>query len=112
MTVKQLQDECRFRGTVKGFSNQSKAWLLEQLVVGSVWQSAPSTGGTPTTPNKKRNAQPKNEKASTNNKRFKSQLDCQSGGHYASYSYERVSYYGYHMEEMTRRYDEEEEDYY
>ena len=112
MTVKQLQDECRFRGTVKGYSNQSKAWLLEQLVVGSVWQSAPSMVGTPTTPNKKRNSQPKKEMASTNNKRLKSQADYQSGGHYSSYSYEQVRYYGYHREEMYHQYDDEEEDGY
>ena len=104
MTVKQLQDECRFRGTVKGYSNQSKAWLLGQ--------SAPSMVGTPTTPNKKRNSQPKKEMASTNNKRLKSQADYQSGGHYSSYSYEQVRYYGYHREEMYHQYDDEEEDGY
>ena len=31
MTIQQLKDECRYRGTVKGYSNKNKAWLLEAL---------------------------------------------------------------------------------
>ncbi|KAL3934693.1 MAG: hypothetical protein SGBAC_009639 [Bacillariaceae sp.] len=42
MTVRQLQGECRHRG-LKKFSGKSKAWLLDQLGAGTVWQSCPSS---------------------------------------------------------------------
>lgn len=38
MTVSQLQDECRFR-KVTGHSGKNKDWLLQQLGIGTVWQS-------------------------------------------------------------------------
>lgn len=38
MTVSQLQTECRFRG-IRGFSGKNKDWMLQQLTVGSIWQS-------------------------------------------------------------------------
>jgi hypothetical protein len=38
MTIPQLQTECRCRG-IKGMSGKNKDWLLEQLGVGTVWQS-------------------------------------------------------------------------
>jgi hypothetical protein len=43
MTVDQLREECRVRH-MKGFSGQSKGWLLEQLGVGTVWLAASHTG--------------------------------------------------------------------
>jgi hypothetical protein len=58
MTVSQLQEECRLR-QIKGFSNKSKDWLLEQLGVGSIWQSAKtaqSTVAAKATPAKKTKA--------------------------------------------------------
>jgi len=52
MTVSQLQDECRHRG-IKGFSGQNKTWLLDQLGVGTVWLSHPSSAiGKTSTPAK------------------------------------------------------------
>ena len=42
MTVAQLQDEFRHRGLTGGVSGKSKTWLLEQLGVGSVWQTMTS----------------------------------------------------------------------
>lgn len=44
MTVKQLQEECIFRG-VKGHYGKSKNWLLEQLGVGSLWHSQNQPAG-------------------------------------------------------------------
>ncbi|CAB9510019.1 Domain of unknown function (DUF1738) [Seminavis robusta] len=38
MTVSQLQEECKTRG-IKGLSGKNKDWLLEQLGVGSTWQT-------------------------------------------------------------------------
>jgi Domain of unknown function (DUF5710) len=52
MTVSQLQDECRLRG-VRGFSNKTKDWLLEQLVVGSIWDSASSAASSAASSTKK-----------------------------------------------------------
>lgn len=42
MTVGQLQEECRFR-QMSGISRKKKEWLLEELGIGSIWQSASST---------------------------------------------------------------------
>ncbi|CAJ1946591.1 unnamed protein product [Cylindrotheca closterium] len=47
LTVSQLQDECRHRG-IKGLSGKSKTWLLDQLGVGTVWLSHPSSSITKT----------------------------------------------------------------
>lgn len=38
MTVPQLQEECKLRG-IKGFSSKNKEELLDQLQVGSIWQT-------------------------------------------------------------------------
>ncbi|KAG7372047.1 TraC DNA primase [Nitzschia inconspicua] len=38
MTIAQLKEECQFRG-INGTSGKTKDWLLEQLGVGTIWQS-------------------------------------------------------------------------
>ena len=43
MTIGQLQTECRARDpSIKGISNKNKDWLLDHLVISSVWKSATS----------------------------------------------------------------------
>jgi hypothetical protein len=116
MTVQQLQEECRHRGTIKGFSNKNKSWLLDQLVVGSVWQSAPQTTGsnlkTDTTSN--RSSQQKKKRgdpapANRGNKRLKTERCERSGNHDSPYLYDQLGFYGYRVE-MNRR-SEEDGDY-
>lgn len=73
MTVSQLKDECRYRG-ITGFSNKNKAWLLDQLVVDSVWQSVSSSekraaGSSETS--SKTNKRPKENKTTDPNIRTK-----------------------------------------
>jgi hypothetical protein len=43
MTIVQLQTECRARDpSIKGISNKNKDWLLDHLVISSVWKSVTS----------------------------------------------------------------------
>ena len=123
MTVWQLQNECRCRG-VQGFSNKNKAWLLDQLVVGSVWQSVSSASSSnASSANKKerrvvdstanKNSAKKKcarapTKASTR-KRAKAEKDDRTRHDESPYLYDQVGFYGYHVA-MNARYQEEEDE--
>jgi Domain of unknown function (DUF5710) len=123
MTVQQLQDECRHRGTIKGYSNKTKAWLLDQLVIGSVWQqnAAPpqhdrNRNDDSQQPKKKKKKRGTREDATAssdgprrNKKKSKHQpeLGDLNGNHDSPYLYDQLGFSGYHME-MNRRHEEEE----